>query len=181
MDLVCIYGPPGVGKLTVATEVARRTGYKLFHNHLSIAAIEPVFDFGTETFWRLVHSIRADVFESAAREGISLVYTCVYEHPNDLELVRNRFSLVEKHGGKPLLVKLFCERSVIEGRVENQSRRDLHKLADVGAWRAATEGRHIDSLILGRDSLVIDNTTLSPDEVATRIISHYRLPEEIYA
>ena len=91
MKLIYIYGPPGVGKLTVATEVARRTGYKLFHNHLSIAVIEPVFEFGTETFWRLVHRIREDVIESAAQDGVDIVYTSVYGHPRDIPLVMRRF------------------------------------------------------------------------------------------
>ncbi len=44
MDLVYLYGPPAVGKLTIATELARRTGFKVFHNHLSIDCVKPVFD-----------------------------------------------------------------------------------------------------------------------------------------
>lgn len=181
MHLVYIYGPPAVGKLTVATELARRTGYKLFHNHLSISAIEPVFEFGTPTFWRLVHAIRADVIESAATEDISLVYTGVYENPHDLPLVEHRFGLVEKHGGSALLVKLTCERATLEGRVESQSRRERRKLSELAAWRTAVEGKDVDSLIPGYESLVIDNTHLSPDQVATRIIRHYDLPEETNA
>lgn len=31
MDLVILYGAPGVGKLTVANTLANRTGYKVFH------------------------------------------------------------------------------------------------------------------------------------------------------
>ena len=50
MNLVFIYGPPGVGKLTVAKELAGLTGYKLFHNHLSIDWVLPVFDFGSDPF-----------------------------------------------------------------------------------------------------------------------------------
>ena len=177
MDLVYIYGPPGVGKLTVGTELARLTGYGLFHNHLSIAAVAPVFEFGTETFWRLVHEIRANVIATAAREDVSLVYTGVFEHPKDLPVVENRLALAESNGGRVCLVKLTSDRGVIEQRIQSQSRRDLKKLADIDAWRAATQGRNQDSLIPGRQSLTIDNTDLSPELAAMRIITHYRLPE----
>lgn len=45
MELVVIYGAPGVGKLTVARELARKTGYKLFHNHLTVDLVKSLFDF----------------------------------------------------------------------------------------------------------------------------------------
>jgi len=35
MKLVFIYGPPAVGKLTVANALAKVTGFKVFHNHLT--------------------------------------------------------------------------------------------------------------------------------------------------
>ena len=181
MNLVYIYGPPGVGKLTVATEVARRTGYKLFHNHLSIAAIEPVFEFGTETFWRLVHRIREDVIESAAQGGVDMVYTSVYGHPKDIPLVTRRFDLTEKHGGRVCLVKLMCDRAVLESRVVSEQRRAAKKLSDLDAFRASIANVDVFSPIPGRDSLAIDNTHLSPEEVAMRIIRHYALPEETNA
>jgi hypothetical protein len=178
MHLVYIYGPPAVGKLTVATELARRTGYKLFHNHQSIAAIEPIFEFGTPTFWRLVHGIRDEVMESAARDGVSLIYTAFYTHPEDLHHFERRRDIVERHDGQVLLVKLTCERPALEARVESESRRSLRKLSDLQAWHAAIEGKDVDSLIPDRESLVIDNTHLSPDEAAMRIIKHYALLEE---
>ncbi len=39
--LVYLYGPPAVGKLTVATELQRLTGFRLFHNHLTVDALRP--------------------------------------------------------------------------------------------------------------------------------------------
>jgi shikimate kinase len=33
MNFIVIFGPPAVGKMTVGQELARLTGYKLFHNH----------------------------------------------------------------------------------------------------------------------------------------------------
>ena len=45
--LVVIVGPPAVGKMAVGTELSALTGLPLFHNHLSIEAVLPVFDFGS--------------------------------------------------------------------------------------------------------------------------------------
>ena len=36
MKLVVLFGPPAVGKLTVAREVAARMGWRLFHNYLAV-------------------------------------------------------------------------------------------------------------------------------------------------
>jgi hypothetical protein len=43
MRLVFIYGIPATGKLTVAQELAKRTGYSLFHNHLVVDLLLSLF------------------------------------------------------------------------------------------------------------------------------------------
>src|SRR5262245_57197679 len=75
MDLVFLHGPPAVGKLTVARELARLTGFRLFHNHLTVDAVTAVFDFGTEPFITLREHIWLTVFAEAARHDVSLVFT----------------------------------------------------------------------------------------------------------
>ena len=175
MNLIYIYGPPGVGKLTVATELARRTGYKVFHNHLSIGAIEPVFDIGTDTFWRLVHSIREQVFEAAAQDNVDLIYTGIYEHPQDAGLVERRFSLVEANGGRVCLVRLVCDPSLLEQRIASPSRRAISKMVDFEQLRVEMQTRDYFSPIPGRESFTIDNSNLSPQDAAARIIEHYGL------
>ena len=40
MRVVVLSGLPGVGKLTVAKEMARLWGYRVFHNHLVFDAVE---------------------------------------------------------------------------------------------------------------------------------------------
>ena len=52
--LVFLLGPPAVGKMTVGQELSRLTGLALYHNHLSIESVLPVFDFGSPAFNRLV-------------------------------------------------------------------------------------------------------------------------------
>lgn len=83
MTFVLLYGPPAVGKLTVAKELAKLTGFKVFHNHLSIDLVETVFPRGTPSFGRVGKAIRELVFEEAARENVSLIFTYVYAYPYD--------------------------------------------------------------------------------------------------
>jgi shikimate kinase len=174
VDLVYIYGPPGTGKLTVAKQLAALTGYKLFHNHLSIDAVRPVFDFGTEPFWRQVHKIRQDMLEEAALCGVSLIYTSVY-NARVLDLVQKRFAGVESNGGKVRLVNLTCSVEVLTARVGNEDRVALNKLTSLEMLQRVLDEDDPYAVIPGRDSLRIDNTDLSPEEVAHRIIDHYGL------
>lgn len=84
MKLIFLYGPPASGKYTIAKSIAEKLGYKLFHNHLTVDLAKGVFDYGTKPFWELVHKIRLDIFEKAAKENISgMIFTYVYEKDND--------------------------------------------------------------------------------------------------
>lgn len=175
MDLVYIYGPPAVGKLTVATEIARRTGYKLFHNHLTIAAVEPVFGFGTGPFWRLVHGMRERILEEAALADISLVFTTVYNHPESIPQSLRRFEAVEQHGGRVCLVQLTCSMPALESRVTQPHRASMGKFAAVDALRENLASHDTFTPIPGRDSYSVDNTDVPADEVASMIIERFGL------
>src|SRR4051794_37159286 len=96
--LLFLYGPPAVGKLTVANEIAQRTGFKVFHNHLTIDAILPVFEFGTVSFGKLVSLIRAETIAEAARENVDLIYTFCYAKDLDDSHIRRITKAVEENG-----------------------------------------------------------------------------------
>ena len=42
MKLIVLYGPPAAGKYTIAKAVAEKTGYKLFHNYLTVDLLKSV-------------------------------------------------------------------------------------------------------------------------------------------
>jgi hypothetical protein len=175
MNLVYVYGPPATGKLTVANALAAQTGFKVFHNHLSIDCIRPVFDFGTESFWRLVHQIRLMTIEEAARSGTDLIYTSVYSHPNNQELLERRLEAVERHGGRVCLVQLLCSDAARESRLNGASRIELNKITSIELMRQMMNEGDLLSPVPGRTSLIIDNTNLQPEQVAKQIVEHFGL------
>jgi predicted kinase len=171
--LVYLYGPPAVGKLTVATELQRRTGYRLFHNHLSVNALRSVFDFGTPAFSDVIHRVRLDVFETAARNAIDVIFTnnSVWAVPNGRSLfagfARDTRARVEAAGGHVVFVQLSAPARVLEERVGAQSRQDHGKLIDAIRLRDMLE--MLDPEPLHPDDLVIDTSTDSPDQAAAVI------------
>ena len=67
MKLILLYGPPAVGKLTIAKEIARLTGLKLFHAHLTVDLVTPIFPRDTPAYRKLVWDLRYAVFAAAAQ------------------------------------------------------------------------------------------------------------------
>lgn len=177
MKLVFIYGPPGVGKFTVATELAHLTGYKLFHNHQSINAVRPIFTFGDEPFGRLVQQIRLMVLEEAARDGVDVIFTFVYAATVDDQIVADLCEVVERHGGRIQFVQLTCARDVLEQRVQEHGRSQMGKLTDINLVREYHASLELFSPIAGRESLVIDNSDLLPRATAQRIVAHHGINE----
>ena len=169
MNLVLLYGPPAVGKLTVANELGRLTAFKVFHNHLSISCVSPVFDFGTEPFTKLVKQVRLAVIEEAAREGVDVIFTFVYAHPVDRQYVEEICEVVERSNGTVRLVRLTCDKKVIEQRAASPERGGTGKLDSSERVRQFMERYDLFSSVPGRESLTIDNSLLAPSEVARSI------------
>ena len=79
MKLVVIFGPPAVGKMTVGFELAKLTGLKLFHNHLTIELVLNFFDFTTPQFNILVGEFRRRIFEEVAKSDLKgMIFTFVW-------------------------------------------------------------------------------------------------------
>jgi hypothetical protein len=171
--LLYIYGPPASGKLTVATALSELTGLPLFHNHLTTNAIRTVFPFGSDAFNQVIHRLRLDVFQTAARAGASLIFTnnSAWSGPDG----RSRFAafageaerLVRAEGGQTVFARLTAPLPVLETRIADASRRNLSKLLDVNRLREMVTD--LDLSALHPDDLEIDTSTVRPDVAAQNI------------
>jgi RNase adaptor protein for sRNA GlmZ degradation len=175
MKLIFIYGAPAVGKLTVANEIAEQTNFKVFHNHLSIDCIEPIFDFGTAPFFRLIELIRVETIAEAARGKVNLIYTFCYAKDSDDAHVAKITETVESNGGEVCFVLLTCERSELERRVLAESRKQFGKANNLEILNEILDKYDLFSPVPERESLQIDNTNLSATQAAREIIEYFLL------
>ena len=100
MKLVLIFGPQAVGKMTVGQELAKKTGLKLFHNHMTIELLEPLFGFSAE-MWRLTDLFRMEIFKSAAvseMEGLIFTYVWAFNQQEDWASVDKICRVYESKG-----------------------------------------------------------------------------------
>ena len=178
MDLIFLYGPPGVGKLTVGTALAAHTGYKLLHNHLTIDLVTTLFPFGSESFGRLVDRFRLALLAEAARADLpGVITTLVYAHGDDDRFVAQTIAAVEAHGGRVCPVLLTCAEDELLRRAGQESRARHGKLHDPAQVRALLSRYRLTTPIPQRESLIIDTTDHAPTESALVIVRHFGLPE----
>ena len=194
MHFVCVFGPPAVGKMTVGRELARLTGFKLLHNHMTVEPVLDIFPFGSPPFGRLVNEFRRRVLEEAVAAGLpGLVFTFVWGlgDERDRDLVASYVGIVEQAGGAASFVELAApleerlRRNETELRLEHKrSKRDLafsrQNVIDLDAEWVMNTGSTptpADALFEGRHYVKIDNTHLPADLVAEQVIRALGLPE----
>ncbi|MBM7602639.1 shikimate kinase [Metabacillus crassostreae] len=185
MKFVMIFGPQAVGKMTVGQELAKLTDLKLFHNHMTIDLLSPLFGFNPE-MWRLVNQFRKEIFEAVAKsdlEGLIFTYLWAFDMQEDWDYVNEVYEIFESRGGTVYLVEL---EAVLEERLErNKSPHRLeHKPTKRNVeWsekelRETQEKHRLNSFegeIKKEHYLRIDNTNLSPQEVVKMIKEQFNL------
>lgn len=181
MKLVFIIGSGAVGKMTVGQELMKRTGLRLFHNHMMI---EPVLEiFGG---WRgdVVSKLRRVILEefvNSDQEGMIFTYMWAFDMPSDREYLLDVAKLFEDKGGEVYCVELVAsqeirlQRNRTENRLNNKaSKRNLEFSTnlilneDQNHRLVSREGE-----IPFANYLRIDNSQLSPEEAAELIKEHF--------
>ena len=176
MNLIFLYGPPGVGKLAVAQELANLTGYKLFHNHLTVDLVYSVFDFKTKPFIELRDKIWMMVFQKAKEEKVpGLIFTFAPEESVPPHFVPNVIQQIEDDQNKIYFVELTCSAEELKRRIVNPSRGRYSKGMKSDNIEKYYARDHLIPDEVHKRKFMIDNTDMSPFTVATKIIDHFQI------
>ena len=176
MKLVFLHGLPGVGKLTVARELAKLTGFRVFHNHLAVDLVLSVFEFGGPPFVELREEIWLAVFSRAAAAGLDgLIFTFAFDRTVRHDFIDNAREVVESSGGEILFVELECSTQELERRIEQPSRQRFGKLSSVEQFRALREAGAFVTPGIPAARLTVDTTELPASDAAGLIVSELGL------
>lgn len=173
MKMLIIYGPPGVGKLTVAEKLSKKTKYQLFHNHLTIEFVAKFYKLWSPKFWRALTAVRIAIFETAAINKENIIFTFVYEKGTKDKVASDFINTYKNKSGEICLVQLTASLEELQKRVVNESRKKYSKLSDPKVLEEYLARADLYSTIPGESSLQIDTTNLSPDEVVETIIQRF--------
>ena len=172
MRLIFLHGLPGVGKLTVARELARLTGYKLFHNHLAVDLVGSVFEFGSIPFIELREMIWLAVFSRAAEEHLpGLIFTFAYDRTVRSSVIADTQRMIESSGGIVCFVELKCSEGELEKRIVHPSRREFGKLDSVSQFHELKKAGAFDGPVMPAGGLVVETDGISGAEAAAEIFS----------
>ncbi|MFN3930347.1 MAG: AAA family ATPase [Brevundimonas sp.] len=165
--LIVLYGPPAVGKLTVARRLADLTGFRLFDNHLTVDLALSLFDFGTPGFRDLRAAVWRGAFEAifAARiEGV--IFTFNPEPSVDPGFIHGLLDQAGRAGARVVLVELTAPAGVLLTRIGSESRHGTGKLTDPALFADLLSRGAFDTGSMPPASLTLDTNQLSPAEAA---------------
>lgn len=179
MKLVFIYGPPAVGKFSVAKELSKITNYNLFHNHLINDMLDEIIDNKKDSsqYWKEANFLKVRLIEKAAssnKKGLIFTSLSIKEKKSGTFPERIKKS-VEKHNGKVYFVHLDATDKKLFKRVKEKSRKKYNKFSSVKALKKFLRGFEVHKSLSFKNQLEIDNTNLSPKKTALIIKNHFKL------
>ena len=182
MNLLFIYGPPAVGKTTVGRELADLTGYKLFHNHLTVPAAKALFPDShgphyDKRYTNLLHKLRLDALSVAAEAGLDVIFTLAYSGAVDDSFVEQIVHCYTSKGGDVHFVELHAPQETLLRRVNRPSRivLGMGKMTDPNHLQQVLDGRDMSASVKYPDIVKIDTSQTEPQTAAQHIIEHFNL------
>ncbi len=184
-NLIVVCGPQAVGKMTVAESLRDKLKYNLMMNHDSIEVSDRIFGFDTPAQREFNSIFREKSFELAVKYNVDLLFTYVaaFEKEEEINYLKTLEHQFTASGGNFYFVELSADldtrlkRNLTPHRMERKASKKDTKWSEENLLKDSQRHRlnTKEGEILFENHLKIDNTNLSPDEVADIVIGKYNL------
>ncbi|WP_434557148.1 hypothetical protein RBB75_07355 [Tunturibacter empetritectus] len=146
------------------------TGYKLFHNHLTVDLLLSVFDFGSPGFVALREEIWLSVFDQASLSHLpALIFTFAPEPTVRHSFLQNALNTISQRGGNVEFVELVCPLSELKKRLNSPSRLQYRKLTSETLFDQIHAAGGFEGSFLPKPQLSIDTSLCTPLQAAAKI------------
>lgn len=170
MRLIFIYGMPATGKLTVARELARITGFNVFHNHLAVDLLLSIFEFGSKPFVELREEIWLSVFRQAAEHEVpGLIFTFAPEATVRPVFIPSTVETIVGSGGVVDFVELTCPVAELKRRIPDPARLKYKKLSSVALFEQLHADGAFSDFAMPEPWISVDTSTRSPARTALEV------------
>lgn len=181
MKLLIIFGDAAVGKMTVGQELAKITGFRLFHNHMTI---EPVIEIFGYFHSKVINRLRDAIFEEFAESnnyGLIFTFMWALDSQSDWDYVERLSVIFKKNNAEVYYAELHApqdirlRRNITENRlVYKPSKRNI----EASGKRLINDDENYrfvsyDGEIPFKNYIKIDNSELSAEETALLIKNRF--------
>ena len=182
-DLIVIFGPPAVGKAAVGHALAKLTGFRFFHNHMTAEPVAALFGWGAAPW--LLSQLRITLFtEALAQPNMpSIIFTFVwaFDLEGDGAFIQKVVALFKASGGQVFFVELVASLPVRLAREGTPLRLSLkpskHNVQSARALLVEFEGKYklnsTNDFPYPEYHLILNTEQYSPLECAQRIVAHW--------
>jgi|APSaa5957512622_1039677.scaffolds.fasta_scaffold09471_6 tRNA uridine 5-carbamoylmethylation protein Kti12 len=177
MKLILIYAPPASGKLTVANQLSKLTGFKVFHSHIINDMLDEFLNSETSYYWKVNTDLKLKIIDALSKSKLKgLILTTVYIGKKDIfRLAKKIKNIVIKNKGDFYSVRLETDKSTILKRVTNKSRKSYGKISSKKELINYINKYGLNNILPFKNQFTINNTKTSAKEVAKQIKEHYHL------
>lgn len=186
MKLVTIIGPQAVGKMTVGQELAKITGLKLFHNHMTIELVRLIFDYDKAIYRKMNKVIRDEVFKEFSQSNQhGIIFTACLDFGDNFEEEMKDINRWSTLFDETYVIELETtleerlRRNKTENRLENKASKRNLEWSEKDLLKSVTKYKFNSDPGVGekifKNYLRIDNTNISAEEVAKKIKEKFNL------
>ena len=170
MRVIILCGLPGVGKLSVANELARTRGHRVFHNHLVFNAVEALFPFGSAAFVELRERLWLELLCRAVQERVgSIVFTIARDRSVEASFLRRLDQSLSHLGVEVHCIELTCSDNELERRVVSADRASFGKVHTVERLRELRAAGAFPSFAMPVGTITVDTSGLSVQQAAALV------------
>jgi len=176
MKLIVVFGPPAVGKLTIANELSELTGYPVLHNHATLDLVKSFFEFASKPFLDTVRAMRILILKEALKQklpGIILTTGYTNTRASAVNFLKLK-NLIQKNNGQIYFIQLTCSRKQLFIRVKAKEHRRFGKLITKKGLKKAFEQWDFFSQPPHIKTLSINTSKLSATFSAKKILNYIR-------